>query len=196
MPFPVTTHLFPRFPCNSFELKNLTLVPGTALIPKDQGGGVETISCLFIPSNIARCEHIKTNGTQCGSPALRGKHFCYFHKRWATLASSSTQPRRRSRAVIDMPCSRTPSLSRSRSCRSCASSQRTSRTENRRPAALRLQTASSNLSDPFRTLSTSCRHRPQHREPNGVRRERLRREDFVEIFGPKRPSNSRPATKT
>ena len=28
-----------------------------------------------------RCQHIKVNGTQCGSPALRRNRFCYFHKR-------------------------------------------------------------------------------------------------------------------
>src|ERR1035438_72161 len=27
----------------------------------------------------ARCRHIKTNGTQCGSPALRDKNFCFYH---------------------------------------------------------------------------------------------------------------------
>jgi hypothetical protein len=32
--------------------------------------------------NIPRCQHIKVNGTQCGSPALRHERFCYFHKRW------------------------------------------------------------------------------------------------------------------
>src|SRR6516225_2896493 len=29
-----------------------------------------------------RCQHLKTNGTQCGSPALRRNCFCYFHKRY------------------------------------------------------------------------------------------------------------------
>src|SRR5256884_7191046 len=29
-----------------------------------------------------RCQHIKTNGTQCGSPALRNGEYCYFHRRW------------------------------------------------------------------------------------------------------------------
>ena len=29
-----------------------------------------------------RCQHIKVNGTQCGSPALRKHRFCYFHKEW------------------------------------------------------------------------------------------------------------------
>jgi len=28
---------------------------------------------------IKRCEHIKVNGTQCNSPALRDTKFCYFH---------------------------------------------------------------------------------------------------------------------
>src|SRR5271169_1633369 len=27
-----------------------------------------------------RCQHIKVNGTLCGSPALRRNRFCYFHK--------------------------------------------------------------------------------------------------------------------
>jgi hypothetical protein len=29
-----------------------------------------------------RCQHLKINGTQCGSPALRRHRFCYFHKRF------------------------------------------------------------------------------------------------------------------
>ncbi len=35
-----------------------------------------------IPVEAARarqCEHIKANGEFCGSPALRGRHHCYFH---------------------------------------------------------------------------------------------------------------------
>ena len=28
---------------------------------------------------LPRCQHIKVNGTQCGSPALRGNCHCYFH---------------------------------------------------------------------------------------------------------------------
>jgi hypothetical protein len=27
-----------------------------------------------------RCRHIKVNGTQCGSPALRSKNFCFYHQ--------------------------------------------------------------------------------------------------------------------
>jgi len=32
------------------------------------------------PIEIRRCRHVKTNGTQCGSPALKDKELCYFHE--------------------------------------------------------------------------------------------------------------------
>ena len=32
-----------------------------------------------------QCQHIKTNGLQCGSPALRDHRFCYFHQRTLDL---------------------------------------------------------------------------------------------------------------
>jgi hypothetical protein len=31
--------------------------------------------------NVRKCTHIKATGQQCGSPALRGEFFCYFHTR-------------------------------------------------------------------------------------------------------------------
>jgi hypothetical protein len=31
--------------------------------------------------NVPRCQHIKMNGTQCGSPALRSRRLCFFHDR-------------------------------------------------------------------------------------------------------------------
>lgn len=31
--------------------------------------------------SVTVCTHIKVNGVQCGSPALRGEQFCYFHQR-------------------------------------------------------------------------------------------------------------------
>jgi hypothetical protein len=30
---------------------------------------------------IPECHHIKTSGGKCGSPALRGELYCYFHSR-------------------------------------------------------------------------------------------------------------------
>jgi hypothetical protein len=34
------------------------------------------------PNNILRCQHIKVNGIQCGSPSLRETKYCYFHIRF------------------------------------------------------------------------------------------------------------------
>jgi hypothetical protein len=35
--------------------------------------------------NVRHCTHIKVTGQQCGSPALRGEFFCYFHTRVTLL---------------------------------------------------------------------------------------------------------------
>jgi hypothetical protein len=34
---------------------------------------------------VLRCQHIKVDGVQCGSPALRGERRCYFHERWNSV---------------------------------------------------------------------------------------------------------------
>ncbi len=34
------------------------------------------------PPSVRRCQHVKVNGTQCGSPAMREHNYCYFHMRW------------------------------------------------------------------------------------------------------------------
>jgi len=35
-----------------------------------------------MPGYPNRCQHLKINGTQCGSPALRRNRYCFFHKRF------------------------------------------------------------------------------------------------------------------
>jgi hypothetical protein len=35
--------------------------------------------------NAPTCQHTKTNGTKCASPALKDKQFCFFHERCRTL---------------------------------------------------------------------------------------------------------------
>ena len=35
---------------------------------------------MSYPIEIRRCRHVKTNGTQCGSPALKAKKLCYYHE--------------------------------------------------------------------------------------------------------------------
>jgi hypothetical protein len=48
--------------------------------------------------NVPRCQHIKMNGTQCGSPALRWRRLCFFHDRIkrerAKIAADMTAQRR------------------------------------------------------------------------------------------------------
>jgi len=49
---------------------------------------------MFYDVHIPRCTHIKTNGTQCGCPALRERRFCYFHEKWQgqQIALKAEQP--------------------------------------------------------------------------------------------------------
>jgi hypothetical protein len=56
------------------------------------------------PNSIPRCEHLKVNGTQCESPALRRNHYCYFHKRWqeARIVLNANRARR-GRAALELP---------------------------------------------------------------------------------------------
>lgn len=57
---------------------------------------------MFYSVHIPRCTHIKTNGTQCGSPALRGRRFCYFHKNWREQRVR-LNAKRTGRASITLP---------------------------------------------------------------------------------------------
>src|SRR5207244_6304939 len=52
---------------------------------KTRGRGGALIMAFL--SNIPRCQHIKVNGTQCGSPALKRNRFCYFHNEWREAAT-------------------------------------------------------------------------------------------------------------
>ena len=38
-----------------------------------------SVSESSFPGGVARCQHIRSNGTQCGSPALKSRQFCYYH---------------------------------------------------------------------------------------------------------------------
>jgi hypothetical protein len=41
---------------------------------------------------VLRCQHIKVDGVQCGSPALRGERRCHFHDRWERVDRGATGP--------------------------------------------------------------------------------------------------------
>jgi hypothetical protein len=40
---------------------------------------VQKLEYLKKANDAKRCEHIKTNGIQCGSPAVGSRQYCYFH---------------------------------------------------------------------------------------------------------------------
>ena len=51
-----------------------------------------------------RCQHLKINGTQSGSPALRRHRFCYFHKRFQDERIQLSADRaRRGVATFELP---------------------------------------------------------------------------------------------
>ena len=62
------------------------------------------VSDFIYPPNIARCQHLKVNGVQCGSPALRNRKLCHFHQRWQQGRIQLNANRsRRSRYSLDLP---------------------------------------------------------------------------------------------
>jgi hypothetical protein len=53
--------------------------------------------------NVPRCQHLKLNGTECQSPALRRNRFCFFHKRFQEEQIKLNTDRRRRRPVFILP---------------------------------------------------------------------------------------------
>src|ERR1700693_3517381 len=51
----------------------------------------------------ARCRHIKVNGTQCGSPALRNKIFCFYHHKNRPLPVECFSDIEYATGEIDLP---------------------------------------------------------------------------------------------
>jgi hypothetical protein len=53
--------------------------------------------------NVRICTHIKVNGVRCGSPALRGEVFCYFHQRMFRGVRTPPESRLHPIALIENP---------------------------------------------------------------------------------------------
>jgi len=53
--------------------------------------------------DIRRCQHLKVNGTQCGSPALTRHKFCFFHQRWRESSIKLSAGRPRSTPNFQLP---------------------------------------------------------------------------------------------
>src|SRR5579863_5097864 len=62
------------------RFKNLKLSSFTRTVKLCNLSNIEIrgVRMSYFPS---RCQHIKVNGTQCGSPALRTCKLCFFHQR-------------------------------------------------------------------------------------------------------------------
>ncbi len=58
---------------------------------------------MFYDVYIPRCAHIKTNGTQCGSPALREQRLCFFHKKWKSQQITLKAGQPAELQVVNMP---------------------------------------------------------------------------------------------
>jgi hypothetical protein len=59
---------------------------------------------FLFPPTIARCQHIKVNGVQCGSPALKNRKLCHFHQRWQQgRIQLNADQARRSRYSLNLP---------------------------------------------------------------------------------------------
>src|SRR6266478_5035683 len=117
---------FPDFPCKSFKLKDFR--PPAPYLVDSKRSRRRGVLFMFYDVHIPRCAHIKTNGTQCGSPALREQRLCFFHEKWQrqqiTLKTEPPpNPPTRLMNKPASPCrfSKTPTPSRSPSCRSSAS---------------------------------------------------------------------------
>lgn len=54
--------------------------------------------------DVPRCQHVKVNGTQCGSPALRRKRRCYFHNRMRDARNRYTAGNRMKRPDVFTMC--------------------------------------------------------------------------------------------
>src|SRR5262245_29935244 len=57
----------------------------------------------YYPASIPRCQHIKVNGTQCGSPALHRRRFCFFHNRWREQHAARSASALPAPQTIDLP---------------------------------------------------------------------------------------------
>src|SRR2546425_8181216 len=77
------TPLFQRFYLQLFLIqdfpKNFSSILLIAIDHRGRGGA---LILTYYEYRVPRCQHIKTNGTQCGSPAMRNGEYCYFHRRW------------------------------------------------------------------------------------------------------------------
>jgi len=62
---------------------------------------VRNRSNMPVQPSVKICTHIKVTGVRCGSPALRGEQFCYFHQRVVRGVSTPPKSRLHPIAIIE-----------------------------------------------------------------------------------------------
>src|ERR1700733_7939522 len=72
----------PEFPifCQQLGISPVLTPAETKMLAERYVSPPEDIDMPVHP-NVKVCTHIKVTGVRCGSPALRGEEFCYFHQR-------------------------------------------------------------------------------------------------------------------
>jgi len=68
---------------------------------KNSDLNLKGVNPMPLNKNIRVCTHIKVNGVPCGSPALRGEVFCYFHQRMIRGVRTPTKSRLHPIALIE-----------------------------------------------------------------------------------------------
>lgn len=84
----------PEFPifCQQLGISPVLTPAETKMLAERYVSPPEDIDMPVHP-NVKVCTHIKVTGVRCGSPALRGEEFCYFHQRM--FRGVSTPPKSR-----------------------------------------------------------------------------------------------------
>jgi hypothetical protein len=70
---------------------------------RPQGEGVGAFPMSMYPTSIPRCQHVKVNGTLCGSPALHRRRYCFFHQQWRERRIQINAHARRRARSLDLP---------------------------------------------------------------------------------------------
>ncbi|MFB3917739.1 MAG: hypothetical protein ACE14M_13485 [Terriglobales bacterium] len=58
---------------------------------------------MAIGVDVPRCQHVRINGVQCGSPALRGKKACFYHHQLQLRFARRARARRRNGKGLSLP---------------------------------------------------------------------------------------------
>ena len=53
---------------------------------------LRNLALLSRADQAPRCVHVKPNGMRCGSPAMHGEPWCFFHDRWYNQPAEDTFP--------------------------------------------------------------------------------------------------------